>query len=182
MIGAIEGPSIAWGYEGKKVGKFEDDIKGYDNFDSFKAAINQAGLSKLLKGLGPYTLLAPTDSACFAYKGYLDEDILKYHILKGKHSSTSFSSGDSNKYETLLEGECLTYTRKYRKNFLDDSIIGMIGEIGQTPYPCDIECDNGIIHAIDRVLLPGYTGVAKHTTKKYHLYRSEHMLLYSTYW
>jgi hypothetical protein len=162
MVGSIEGPSIAWGYEGKKVGKFEDEIKGYDNFDFFRAAIDQTGLKNALKGIGPYTLLAPTDAACFAYKGHLDEDILKYHIILGKHPSNSFST--TGTYETL-NGESLTYTRKYRKDFLDDAIIGMIGEIGQTPYPCDIECDNGVIHAIDRVLLPGYKGVAIHTTK-----------------
>jgi hypothetical protein len=165
MLGMIEGPSIAWGYEGKKVGKFEDEIKGYDNFDFFRGALDQAGLKKILKGIGPYTILAPTDAACFAFKGYLDEDILKYHILVGKHDSSSFSSS-SNAYETLNgDGHSISYTRKYRKDFLDDAIIGMIGEIGQTSYPRDIECDNGIIHAIDRVLIPGYTGVAKHTTK-----------------
>ena len=165
MLGMIEGPSIAWGYEGKKVGKFEDEIKGYDNFDFFRGALDQAGLKKILKGIGPYTILAPTDAACFAFKGYLDEDILKYHILFGKHDSSSFSSSDAI-YETLNEdGHSMTYTRKYRKDFLDDAIIGMIGEIGQTSYPCDIGCDNGIIHAIDRVLIPGYAGVAKHTTR-----------------
>ena len=164
MLGMIEGPSIAWGYEGKKEGKFEDEIKGYDNFDFFRGALDQAGLKKILKGIGPYTILAPTDAACFAFKGFLDEDILKYHILLGKHDSSSFSS--SNQYETLNgDGHSITYTRKYRKDFLDDAIIGMIGEIGQTPYPRNIECDNGMIHAIDRVLIPGYTGVAKHTTK-----------------
>lgn len=162
MVGSIEGPSVAWGYEGKKVGKFEDEIKGYDNFDFFRAALDQAGLKNTLKGIGPYTLLAPTDAACFAYKGCLDEDILKYHIILGKHDSNSFSTTDT--YETL-NGESITYTRKYRKDFLDDAIIGMIGEIGQTSYPCDIECDNGVIHSIDRVLIPGYKGVATHTTK-----------------
>jgi uncharacterized surface protein with fasciclin (FAS1) repeats len=167
MVGTIEGPSVAWGYEGKKVGRFEDEIKGYDNFDFFRAALDQAGLKNTLKGIGPYTLLAPTDAACFAYQGCLDEDILKYHIILGKHESNSFLTTGSScdyKYETL-NGESLTYTRKYRKDFLDDAIIGMIGEIGQTPYPCDIECDNGVIHAIDRVLIPGYKGVAIHTTK-----------------
>jgi hypothetical protein len=159
MLGSLEGPSIAWGYEGPKIGKEETEIKGYDNFDQFKSAIDQADLKKTLRGLGPYTLLAPTDAACSAFQGYMDEDIIKYHIILGKHASDSFSGGGD--FETL-SGKSLTYTRKYRKDFLDDAIIGMIGEIGQTPYPKNVECDNGVIHAIDRVLVPGYEGVAEH--------------------
>lgn len=153
MVGSLEGPSIAWGYEGPKVGKEESEIKGYDSFDQFKSAIDQAGLKKILRGLGPYTLLAPTNAACFAFQGYMDEELLKYHIILGEHPSDSFSGGGDLK---TLNGESLTYTRKYRKDFLDGAIIGMIGEIGQTPYPKNVVCENGMIHAIDRVLIPGY--------------------------
>jgi hypothetical protein len=153
MLGTLEGPSIAWGYEGPKVGKEETEIKGYDDFDQFKSAIDQADLKKTLRGIGPYTLLVPTNAACAAFQGYMDEEIIKYHIILGQHASGSFSDAGDLK---TLNGESLTYSRKYRKNFLDDAIIGMIGEIGQTPYPKDIVCDNGIIHAIDTVLLPGY--------------------------
>lgn len=153
MLGNIEGPSIAWGYEGPKMGKEEAEIKGYDNFDQFKSIIDQVDLKKTLRAIGPYTLLAPTDAACAAFQGYMDDEIVKYHIILGEHTSDTFS-GDSDL--KTLNGESLTYTRKYRKNFLDDAIIGMKGEIGQTPYPQDVVCENGIIHAIDRVLLPGY--------------------------
>jgi hypothetical protein len=156
MVGSLEGPSIAWGYEGPKVGREETEIKGYDSFEQFKSAIDQADLKKTLRGIGPYTLLAPTDAACAAFQEYMDEDIIKYHIILGKHASDSFSGGADLK---TLNGESLTYTRKYRKDFLDDAIIGMIGEIGQTPYPKNVDCDNGVIHAIDRVLVPGYEGV-----------------------
>jgi hypothetical protein len=159
MVGSLEGPSMAWGYEGPKIGKEETEIKGYDSFDQFKSAIDQADLKKTLKGIGPYTLLAPTNAACAAFQEYMDDEIIKYHIILGKHSSESFSNGGEFK---TLNGESLTYTRKYRKDFLDDAIIGMIGEIGQTPYPKNVECDNGVLHAIDRVLVPGYEGVAKH--------------------
>ena len=162
MVGSLEGPSIAWGYEGPRVGKEETEIKSYDSFEWFRTAIDQTNLKKILTGIGPYTLLAPTDTACQAFEEYLDEDIIKYHIILGKHASNSFSAGGDFK---TLNGESLTYTRKYRKDFLDDAIIGMIGEIGQTPYPKDVECDNGLIHAIDRVLVPGYEGVAAHQPK-----------------
>lgn len=162
MVGSLEGPSIAWGYEGPRVGKEETEIKSYDSFEWFRTAIDQTNLKKVLTDIGPYTLLAPTDTACQAFEEYLDEDIIKYHIILGKHASNSFSAGGDFK---TLNGESLTYTRKYRKDFLDDAIIGMIGEIGQTPYPKDVECDNGLIHAIDRVLVPGYEGVAAHQPK-----------------
>ena len=154
IVGHLEGPSIHWGPEGCIRGKDEMEIKGYDSFGQFKAAIEQAGLAKTLQGIGPYTLLAPTDEACAAYQGQLDEDLLKYHIIEGKHATGSFS-GDLK----TLNGESLTYTRKFRKDFLDDAIIGMIAPPGGTSYPKNIECENGMIHAIDKVLVPGYGGV-----------------------
>ena len=51
-----------------------------------------------------------------------------------------------------------TTCRKFRKTWLDNAIIGLQSE-GPSRYaadwPADVACANGIIHAIDTVLVPG---------------------------
>ena len=50
---------------------------------------------------------------------------------------------------------------KFRKNWLDNAIVGLKSEgpSKSASWPSDVEADNGIIHGIDSVLIPGaYTG------------------------
>jgi hypothetical protein len=46
---------------------------------------------------------------------------------------------------TTLQGKKLSHTRKFRKDFVDDAILG---EYFRTfaNYPIDVACDNGVIH------------------------------------
>jgi len=151
-ISILEGPSICWGPEGTLLGHEELAIKEYDSFSLFKAALEQAGLVKTLRSIGPYTLLAPVDSACDAFTGAMDEDVLKYHIILGD----VYSDEIEGRLETL-NGEFLTCRHEYRKNFVDDAMIGQANlHTGGSPFPTDVRCDNGIIHAINVVLTPGY--------------------------
>jgi len=152
-LSSLEGPSICWGPEGILIGHKELDIKEYDSFSTLKAALDQTGLAKVLRGLGPYTLLAPVDSACEGFRGQLDEDVLKYHIVLGD----VYSDEITGQLETL-NGEFLTCRHEFRKNFVDDALIGQAdNHTNGTPYPTDVRCENGIIHAINMVLTPGYT-------------------------
>jgi hypothetical protein len=84
-LSTLEGPSICYGPQGILIGKEELEIKEYDNFDMFCDALQQTGLSKILRDTsGPkYTVLAPVNSGILSYPEYLDEEILKYHIIKG---------------------------------------------------------------------------------------------------
>ncbi|KAJ1638211.1 FAS1 domain-containing protein [Pavlovales sp. CCMP2436] len=153
---SLQGPVIFWGSEGVLVGKEESDIKGYDNFGKFVAAVESAGLTATLKGAGPFTVFAPTDAAFADFggvpAGMTLADVLKYHVVSGK-MSTSDISGDLK----TVQGNSLTYGRRFRKTFLDYAKVGIESEGASKGgnYPKDIECSNGMIHAIDCIMVPG---------------------------
>mmetsp|Transcript_5381 Transcript_5381/g.15624 ORF Transcript_5381/g.15624 Transcript_5381/m.15624 type:complete len:221 (+) Transcript_5381:148-810(+) len=150
-LGSLEGPSVCWGPEGVIIGHEEIEIKEYDNFDMFQSALRQSGLENKLKAIGPYTLLAPTNSAIQQYKGVLDEETLSYHIILKDVYSDEFEG----QLETL-NGHLLTCKSEFRKHYADDALIGHVGQTYGTPYPIDVMCENGIIHAIPGVLTPGW--------------------------
>merc|ERR1712182_185642 len=79
-------------------------------------------------------------------------DVLKYHVIEGKKSMDALNSD-----QKTLNGGTLTYYRKFRKNWLDYAIIGLKSEgpSKSSNWPADVACDNGVIHAIDTVLVPG---------------------------
>ena len=153
-VGSMQGPEIFWGSEGVLEGFDESDIKGYDNFTKLAAALADVDLSG-----GEYTLLAPSDSAIdkhIALGGEITADILKYHVIIGKKTIDQL-----NEDQETLQGGTLTSYRKFRKNWLDFAIVGLKSEgpSKSASWPADVEADNGIIHGIDSVLVPGaYTG------------------------
>lgn len=151
-LSVLEGPSICWGPEGTLQGYSELAIREYDSFTFLKDAIEQCGLGKTLQSIGPYTLLAPVDSACGAFKGQLDEEILKYHIVLGD----VYSDEMVGELKTL-HGDTISCRHEFRKTYADDALIGQAdNHTGGSKYPTDVRCENGIIHAINCVLVPGY--------------------------
>ena len=156
-IKAMEGPEIFWGSEGVEQGFDEADIKGRDNFTKLAAAIEANGIDL---SSGEFTILAPSDSAFEKHENEvgtpIDADVLKYHVIKGKKSLDSLTTD-----QETLNGGTLTAYRKFRKNWLDFAIVGLKSEgpSKSSNWPADVEADNGVIHAIDTVLVPGaYTG------------------------
>ena len=118
-MGSLEGPSVCWGPEGVIIGHEEIEIKEYDNFNMFRSALDQCGLANELRGLGPYTLLLPTDSAVCAYNGMLDEETLRYHIIKGDIYSDELLGS----LETLNPNYNLNAKQEFRKAYVDDGKI-----------------------------------------------------------
>jgi uncharacterized surface protein with fasciclin (FAS1) repeats len=150
-VAELQGPVMYWGSAGVLLGHEESDIKGYDNFTKLTAALKATGLADTLSKGGPYTVFAPTDKAFDDFKGEVTADILKNHVVEGKVSLTSIT-GDLK----AISGKTLKYGRRFRKTFLDEAMVGIVSagaSKGQT-YPCDVECSNGVIHAIDVVLVP----------------------------
>jgi len=153
-LATLQGPGQVWGAEGIAVGKEESELKGYDNFDLVSARLASTGVAETLKGPGPFTFFAPTNSAIESYektKGPVGAAELNYCIVPGMHSSSALSNLQT------LQGETLTYSRKFRKDFMNDAIIGEKAFGGYGDFPTDLACDNGVIHSISIMLAPGYT-------------------------
>ena len=119
---------------------------------SLVAALTQANLASTLNGDGPFTVFAPTDEA-FAAAGIdlttfdTDEeiatlaDILTYHVYSGSVQSSAVTDGMT---VTMLNGDEATFT-------VADGTV-KIGEA--TVTQADVITANGIIHVIDKVLMP----------------------------
>ena len=152
-LGNMEGPSICYGHFARLEHKKELDIKEYDNFDQFKAAIDQADCTKILRGEGPFTVFAPTNSAIERFDGVIDEDVIKTHIIP----QDLYSDELEGTFETL-SGHVVTCKKQFRKTYVDEALIGQLdNHTGGTPYPTNAMCENGIIHAINIVLKPGWS-------------------------
>lgn len=152
VLGSLEGPSICYGHFAAVEHKKELDIKEYDNFDRFRAAIDQVDLDKVLRGQGPFTVLAPTNSAWEKYDGVIDEETIATHII----SKDLYSDELEGNIETL-SGHVLTCKKQFRKTYVDEALIGQLdNHTGGTPYPTNVVCENGVIHAINTVLKPGW--------------------------
>ncbi len=126
------------------------------NFKTLAAAVAASGVGEALNGPGPFTIFAPTDEA-FAKlpkgvaaalmlpenKDKLDM-VLKYHALSGAVSSSAIASGDV----PSLEGSPLSLTADGGKVTIKNG-AGVANVI-----TADIAASNGVIHAIDQVLIP----------------------------
>ncbi|KAL7530255.1 hypothetical protein ACHAWF_003301 [Thalassiosira exigua] len=146
-LATLEGPGQVWGADGIAVGKEENDLKGYENFSKFSAALASTGVGATLSSGGPYTIFAPTDPAVESYellRGPMDADMVKLHIVKGKISSADVPSAA---LETI-GGRPLHYRYAVRKHFVNDAIIGEKTFGPYSDYPIDVACDNGVIHTV----------------------------------
>jgi uncharacterized surface protein with fasciclin (FAS1) repeats len=122
------------------------------SFKTLLTAATAAGLVDTLKGEGPFTVFAPTDEAFAALPaGTLDglladkealKKVLLYHVVSGKVTSdqvVKLTSADS------VEGSPIAISVKDGKVYLNDSAMVVTA---------DIETSNGVIHVIDKVILP----------------------------
>ena len=118
---------------------------------SLVAAVTQADLVATLQGDGPFTVFAPTDDA-FAAAGIdlealdTDEgkaaltDILLYHVVAGEVPSSAVTDG---LVAAAVNGDDLSFT-------VGDSV--MVNDA--TVVLADVPASNGVIHVIDKVLMP----------------------------
>lgn len=129
------------------------DIAASDsNFQTLVAAVKAADLVETLSGDGPFTVFAPTNEAFAALpKGTLDkllkpenketlQKILTYHVVSGAVESGDLKSGDVD----TVEGSSVKVQVKDNGIKVNKSKV----------IKADIKGSNGIIHVIDKVLLP----------------------------
>ena len=136
----------AFGVQAKDI---VDTAVAAGNFKTLVVALKAAGLVPTLKGKGPFTVFAPTDEA-FAKIPKADLDallkdkaklkaVLTYHVVSGKVMSTDLKAGNvktvqgSNVMVSLTDGAMVN----------DAKVVA-----------ADVAADNGVIHAIDTVLMP----------------------------
>lgn len=152
-LSSLEGPGQVWGAEGIAVGKEESDFKGHDGLGQFVQRLQSSGVAAALQGPGPFTVFAPTDSAIEAYeqmKGPVDASVCNYCIVQGLVPSSALSSAPL----TTLQGDSLTYGRRFRKDFVNDAIVGEKTFGPYADFPTDVQCDNGVIHTVGICLSP----------------------------
>ena len=122
------------------------------NFTLLKAALTKAELVATFQGAGTFTVFAPTDDA-FKAAGFdqaaitsTSKDalaaVLKYHVLGTKVESSAIATADNTPVTTLGGGAFVT------KNAGGVSING-----AKVTTP-DVAASNGVVHVIDRVILP----------------------------
>jgi uncharacterized surface protein with fasciclin (FAS1) repeats len=120
-------------------------------FATLLTAVEVAGLTAALESPGPFTVFAPVDDAFAALPPgtvqTLVENppqlarILKYHVLAGAYPRAALveqPSWDS------LEGAPVAIRRSEPFEVKNATVV-----------QADIVCDNGIVHVINRVILPG---------------------------
>lgn len=133
-------------------GSIVDVASSNGSFKTLTAALKAAGLDKTLGTGGPYTVFAPTDEAFAALpKGALEQllkpenkdtliKILTYHVVQGEKDSNTLKTGET----TTLEGAPVQ---------LNVSSSGVTVN-GAKVLQADIKASNGVIHVIDKVILP----------------------------
>jgi len=121
------------------------------SFKTLAKLLTDADLIAVMKGPGPYTVFAPTDEA-FAKvpKDVLDglaknkaklQEVLKYHVLTSKWTTDDMKLV---KQTGTVQGKPVTFATSG----------GALTVNGAKVIKPNIDCTNGMVHAIDAVLLP----------------------------
>jgi uncharacterized surface protein with fasciclin (FAS1) repeats len=129
------------------------------------AAVKAAGLVETLKGPGPFTVLAPVNAAFSALPAGTVETLLKpenkdtlvavltYHVIPGRLNSKALArmikAGGGKATIKTVQGATLTFMMN-GDNIIVQDAKGGVANITIT----NVNQSNGVIHVIDRVLLP----------------------------
>ena len=126
---------------------------GAKKFNTLVAAVKAAGLVETLSGDGPFTVFAPTDEAFAALPDGTVETLLKpenkdqlvkiltYHVVAGKVMAKQVVG--------------LTEAKSVQGDTIDIKVDGGTVMVdGAKVVKTDIKCANGVIHVIDKVIMP----------------------------
>jgi uncharacterized surface protein with fasciclin (FAS1) repeats len=130
-----------------------DTAAANGSFKTFGKAIERAGMSDTLRGVGPFTIFAPTDAAFEKLPTgklenlFKDENkkelvsLLNYHVVSGRKLIA-----DVGKWEAArtVNGQAAPITMADDKVSIDGALV----------TSADIDSSNGILHGIDKVNIP----------------------------
>lgn len=112
--------------------------------------IGEAGLADTLRAAGPYTVFAPTDEAFkavpeatmkqLASNKELLRSVLTYHVVPGKVAAAEVKNGNVK----TVQGANVALARAGGFVTVEDAMVTQ----------ADVNATNGVVHVIDRVLLP----------------------------
>ena len=136
---------------------------GDKRFSTLVTLVKQAGLVKTLNGKGPFTVFAPTNAAFAKLKRTAPETfaavagdkalltkVLTYHVLAKRVPSTAaVAAAKKNASVKTVQGESIKLSLKGGKLFLNG---------GSQVIVADVKTSNGVIHAINTVIVPPSLG------------------------
>lgn len=135
------------------------DIAGADdNLSKLVELLGSAGLVDALKGNGPLTVFAPTNKAFAEISSVLDtltpdevKNVLLYHVVNAQAFAKDLSDGQN--LETLSATNSVSVSISQCK-WWDWSCSSSVKINDSNVIVTDIKASNGVIHLIDKVLLP----------------------------
>jgi uncharacterized surface protein with fasciclin (FAS1) repeats len=155
-IGILVGATLFSGVLAQTApGTIVEVAAGNKSFSTLVAAVKAAGLVETLSGKGPFTVFAPTDEAFAKLPKGTVEDLLKpenkakltsiltYHVVAGKVMAADAIKLDGKMAATVNKQE-IAIKVKDGKVMINDATVII----------ADVAASNGVIHAIDTVLLP----------------------------
>jgi len=153
---AIAASTVSYG----RAADIVDTAVGAGSFNTLVAAVKAAGLVDTLKGKGPFTVFAPTDEAFSKLPAGTVESLLKpenkdkliailtYHVVPAKVMAADVVK--------------LTGAKTAQGQQVDIKVNGSTVMVdGATVTATDIECDNGVVHVIDSVILPAESNLVE---------------------
>ncbi|HPF70292.1 MAG TPA: fasciclin domain-containing protein [Candidatus Krumholzibacteria bacterium] len=133
------------------------------NLNTFVSAVNAAGLADKLGGEGPFTVFAPTDEAFAKLPKGMLEDLMK----PANRAQLAGLLGDHVLPGKLMSADMITM--KATNVSGTDLGIAVVGDVFMVDdahvVQRDIAADNGVIHAIDKVLVPAAAAAPAATDK-----------------
>ncbi|MEH2055357.1 MAG: fasciclin domain-containing protein [Nostoc sp.] len=131
------------------------------SFTTLTSLLKTSGLADVLQQAGPYTVFAPTDQAFAALPAATLQElqqpenkealikILRYHVVPGAVTASQLSSG---KLETVEDKPV---------NIQIDRANNQVSVNNARVIQADVKASNGIIHAINQVLIPPDVNISK---------------------
>ena len=153
VVLAVAGLAIGSSFARASNQDIVDTAVGAGQFKTLAAALKAADLVATLKGPGPFTVFAPTDEAFAKLPAGTVENLLKpenkakltailtYHVVPGAVRAEQVTKLDQAK---TVNGAMVKVTAKGGKVTINDATV----------VKADTAASNGIIHVIDKVILP----------------------------
>ena len=153
LIAVSAAAGLLLGAASAKAADIVDTAVSAGSFKTLVAAVQAAGLVDTLKGVGPFTVFAPTDDAFAKLPAGTVEDLLKpenkdklvailtYHVVPGRVMSGDIAGKEMA--VASVQGETIDVNATSGVMVDDASVV-----------TADIEADNGVIHVIDSVIMP----------------------------